>query len=104
MFQKKVEKGRAEGGETNILIITPNRAIVKVAKTQIEDLVACHHPGVTQTFDVALCGQDLSGDSWLGWEAAEVVDGVIDCEDCLRIIHACRELQESDLSPATEVA
>ena len=77
---------------------------MKVAKLKVEGETFNHHPGVNQVFDLALCGQDLSGDSWLGWETAEVIDGKINCPECLRIIIECRSLKETDFTTATEVA
>jgi hypothetical protein len=70
---------------------------MKVARLKVERYrVIQHHPGVEQPWDVALCGQDLMGDDWLGWGTAEKVEGKVTCPDCARIIHACRQLNRED--------
>lgn len=79
---------------------------MKVAKLTITDgatvKTKMHHPGITQPWDISLCGQDLMGDS-IGtesWPEAEAVDGKIDCPDCLAIIKTCRALRRSDFISA----
>lgn len=75
---------------------------MKVAKLTIIDgesiETKLHHPGVNQTWDIALCGQDLMGDNIAGatWKEAQSVDGKIDCPDCIAIIKACKALRKSD--------
>ncbi len=75
---------------------------MKVAKLTIKNgtivNTKLHHPGITQPWVTALCGQDLWGDNVAGecWEEAEEVEGKINCPDCLRIIRVCRKLQRSD--------
>lgn len=79
---------------------------MKVAKLTITDGVTVktrqHHPGITQPWDISLCGQDLLGDR-IGnesWQQAQEVDGKIDCPDCLAIITTCRALRKSDFVSA----
>jgi len=46
--------------------------------------------------DVALCGQDLAGDSELGWEAAEQTKEKVNCKDCIRIVEHCKKIKRSE--------
>jgi hypothetical protein len=54
-----------------------------------------HADGVFQPADMALCGQDLMGDSYLGWEQAKPTTAKITCENCIRIIEYCKKIKKS---------
>lgn len=58
--------------------------------TDEEDQTHVHADGVFQPGDMALCGQDLMGDSHLGWGTAEPTGKRIDCPNCIRIIDHCK--------------
>lgn len=56
-----------------------------------------HCDGPIQPGDVALCGQDLCGDSHLGWEMAEETNKKINCKHCIRIIKMCKEVKSTEM-------
>ena len=73
---------------------------MKVAQLTITDnglsKTENHHPGVNQPWDVALCGQDLRGDSIAGesWEEHKQVNGKVTCYQCLIIILEVKKLKK----------
>lgn len=67
------------------------------AKLKIKgEVEKVHHPGVLQPYDVALCGQDLIGDT--EWEIAIVTNEKINCEICIRIIVECKKIKLNQLN------
>ena len=51
--------------------------------------------------DMSLCGADLAGDEWFGYDPGEVVsDEQINCKDCVLVIEACKSVDRHDYTIA----
>ncbi len=46
--------------------------------------------------DYALCGQDLAGDSKLGYEKSEGTKERVTCRDCIAIVEYCKKIKRSE--------
>mgnify|MGYP003613857238 CR=1 FL=1 len=57
--------------------------------------VTIHFVGVGQK-DYALCGQDLAGDSKLGYEESEGTKERVTCRDCIAIVEYCKKIKRSE--------
>lgn len=47
--------------------------------------------------DYSLCGHDLAGDSWLGWEEGEPTKDKVTCVECIRIVKYCKAIRNSEM-------
>lgn len=54
-----------------------------------------HFLGVGQQ-DYALCGQDLAGDSTLGYEESQGTKEKVTCRDCIAIVEYCKKIKRSE--------
>ena len=54
-----------------------------------------HFVGVGQQ-DYALCGQDLAGDSKLGYEESQVTKEKVTCRDCISILEFYNKIKRSE--------
>lgn len=61
-----------------------------------EEIIHCDSP-MQGDGDTALCGQDLIGDSYLGWHAGELTEKKITCKDCIRIIQFSKKVKSTEL-------
>lgn len=57
--------------------------------------VTVHFVGVGQK-DYALCGQDLAGDSKLGYTESQNTKEKVTCRDCIEIVEYCRSIKRSE--------
>lgn len=57
--------------------------------------VIVHFVGVRQQ-DYALCGQDLAGDSKLGYLESQRTNEKVTCRDCIAIVKFCKTIKRSE--------
>jgi hypothetical protein len=50
--------------------------------------------------DVALCGQDLAGDKFLGWDESTQTKEKVNCRDCIAIVKYCKKVRRHEYHSA----
>ncbi len=61
----------------------------------IDGEVIVHFVGIGQK-DYALCGQDLAGDTGLGWEPGEQTKEKVNCPNCIATVEFCKKIKRSE--------